>query len=132
MHARERDFLVSGRSGPLHFADHISDREAPAASTGARNDAVAAALFTAGLHPERERGTARDSGLERRTARSATVAESHAGRNVAAVVEQPKEIQLLVVPHHAEDAGKGGNILFAAGGVAASDDDPGSGVLPGN
>ena len=107
--------LYPDAPAPLDFTDHISDREAPAPSTGARNDAVAAVLFTAGLHPQRQRGAAGDPGLERRTARSVTVAESPAGRNVAAAVEQPKEIELLVIPHDTEDAGQRGNVRVRSG-----------------
>ena len=83
VNAGDRDFLVPGRGGALHVAGSRQRWQAAPVSACRRDDAVAAALFTAGLHPQGERGAPCDPGLERRTARPVTLAEPHAGWQLA-------------------------------------------------
>ena len=89
-------------------------------------------LFTAGLHPQGERGAPGDPGLERRTARPFTLAEPHAGWQLAVALEQPNQIELLVVPDDAKDAWKRRDVLLTACRVTTGDDDSGGGVLTGD
>ena len=133
MNAGERDFLEPGRAGDRsHFLDHVSDGDAAARATGRRNDAVAAALLTAGLHPQSERGAAGDAGRDRRTARPVAIAEPHAGRQLALALEQPNEIELLVVRHDAEDASAAARRPPRTRRVTAGDDDAGGGIVAGD
>ena len=79
MDAGERDLLEAGRRGPGGIANDDVRRQAPAGTAGRRDDAVAASLVAAGLHPQRERRPAGDAGLERRAARPVADTEALGG-----------------------------------------------------
>ena len=81
----------------------LVDRQAAAGAAGRRDDAVAAALLAAGLHPQRERGPPGDARLDRRAAGAIAVAEPVRGRQSRHGSTQIG--QLVVVADDADDFG---------------------------
>ena len=62
MNPGQRDFLEACGGHARDLAEHPLDRQAAAGAARRRDDAVAAPLFAAGLHPQRERRPACDAG----------------------------------------------------------------------
>src|SRR5258707_3024211 len=77
MDARERDLLESCRDNAIDFSEKIRDRHAARPAARRRDDAVGTRFGAAGLHAQRECGSAGDARLNRRA--TGSVADRNGG-----------------------------------------------------
>ena len=137
VHAGEHDLLEAGARHALDLADELADRHASRRAARCRDDAVGAALFTAGLHAHGEGGPARRPRARsaRRTAVARRRRRSRRSTRSPPWTSDPgadENRSFSVVAHDADDAGKRGDFVFAARRVAAGRDDPRVGILAGD
>ncbi len=122
VHAGQRDLLEAGAGDPVDLRHDSARRHAPGGASRCRDDAVGAWLRTAGLHPQRERGTAGDPGLDRRSAAAVTVAEPLGCRQAEIGGQQRHDARLVAVRHDPEHVGEAAELVGTTSGVAPGDD----------
>ena len=129
MHAGQHHLLESGVRRGLDATQHLGDGTTAPAAARAGNDAVAAAIVTAGLHGERVHGAARRRRLDRRAAGAVAGLVS---QRIDQRLDVGDERLLAVVRHHCPDTGERGQLVGRASRVAPGDDDPGLRIATGD
>ncbi len=124
MDSRQRDLLEARARYTLAPPPRTSsNRHASGPAARRRDDAEGALFGAAGLHPQRERRSAGNAGLEDGTASPLSLAKTIGGCQVR--LKQRDEPRLVVVRNDSHHARQAGHLVAPTGRVAAGDNDPG-------